>query len=200
MADQSVHKTSSAANSERSGVLRHDLEVVRALSDAAIQVRAPRRDEVPDLLAMAAAAIGAPLAQPDVVARILDHDPESFWVFQREGRILGGVAFLHLSPRGMQQLIAGSIDLRAPDPQLLCARGERRVGIYVWALFGRGRAGVGISRTIEHLRGERFRGIDLWAVPHTNDGQRFLRCLGFRPAFAETADLYRYPRGEHRAS
>jgi hypothetical protein len=200
VSDQGVDRASSAANSELSRILKHEFDRVRALPASDVEARAPRLDEVPEVLAMATAAIGAPLAHAEAVTRILNHDPDSIWIVEREGRILGGVGFLHLSQQGMRQLMAGTIDFRAPDPSLLCAPGQRPAGIYVWALFGRGRAGIGVSLVIERLRRGRFRNADLWAIPHTGDGQRLLRCLGFEPAFSETTELYRYVHTERRVS
>jgi hypothetical protein len=149
--------------------------------DGALRARAPRPDEIGPMLALAAAAIGAPLASVEAVGAVAAHDPESVWLFERAGHAVGTFAMLHLNAAGVAALEAGRLDLRAPPVGALAEPSERPAGIYFWAMFARGRAAAGVATVFQRLRTGRYRGVDLYALPYTADGRRFADRLGFEP-------------------
>jgi hypothetical protein len=77
-------------------------------------LRQPAPTEIEALREAGSLAMGVPVAPADVVTRILQRDPEALWVFETDGRITGGVAFLFLSE---------TVPLRG-----MPCRGERETG------------------------------------------------------------------------
>lgn len=183
----------SAASLQHPAAMRRHADAIRALPDRRSLVRPAQLHELPDLLAEASDAIGAPLADLGVVQRVLAHDPDSIWAFESRGRLRGGVSFLHLSEAGVAALIAGTLDPRTPDLALLAGPEERPAGVYIWAVIGRGRAAAPLSHAFVRLRGPRYAAADLWALPFSADGHRFAASTGFEP-LPERPDLYRLRR------
>jgi len=128
------------------------------------------------------------------LAQFLRNDPETIFVFQRQGRVLGGAAFLYLNERGHDALILDDIDLKNPAAEFLATAGSPVSAIYTWALAGHGRAVIGLGNVAAYHRRERFAGADYYAQPATPAGRDLLRALGFRPTPSFQPDLWTYPR------
>lgn len=173
---------------------RRQVDSVQAVEDSRSQVRPACLAEITELLEETSEAVGAALAQPVVVRDVLTHDPDSVWVFERDGHPVGGAAFLFLSETGVAALLAGSIDPHAPDKRWLVRPDESPAGIYIWALLGRGRAAFVLSHGFARLRETRYAPADLWTTPSSAAGRRFTRMNGFQEV-AERPGLYRYIRG-----
>ena len=186
-----------AANVQR---LRQDLDLIVGPSDPLAAVRAPHRDEIPALRARARAAIGVDIAGSEVIARVLDHDPETVWAIERDAQIVGAFAFLFFDAEGVRRLRQAEIDLLRPPIALLAPPGQPPAGIYWWGVFGRGHVAAAMGRVLDVLRGPRHRAADMWSRPVTEDGARFFDRLGFRPDLAGSAGLYRYQRISNRIS
>lgn len=157
------------------------------------RVRAARPHEVAQLVADAASSIGGALADPQVVLTVLDHDPDSVWAFERNGELVGGVAFLFLSADGVAALAEGRLDPRQPDLRWLVRADQKPAGIYIWALLGKGRAAAPLSHGFVRLREARYAQADLWALPFSAAGQRFTIGKGFEPVSGHPG-LYRFRR------
>ena len=87
-----------------------------------------------------------------------------------------------LNRLGLEALIGDALDLGDPPTSVLAAPGDRPAGIYVWALLRSSAvAAEGIARVIVRLQQFPYERSDLFALPATPDGLRFMRGLGFRP-------------------
>jgi hypothetical protein len=158
-------------------------------------VRQPRLDEISNLRKAAIDAIGFPLASPEVIARVLSHDPETIWIFDSMKLITGGFAFLYLNTLGVERLRSGELNLYDPDLNCLAAPNELPAGCYWWVGFRIPGQPHGIDRVLEFMRGPRFRAADFWMTPFTNDGRAFAVKMGFQPVHDAVAPgLYRYVR------
>jgi len=130
----------------------------------------------------------------DRLARFLVNDPEAIFVFQRHGRVIGGIAFLYLNERGHDALILDDIELKNPALEFLAPAGEPVSAIYAWALAGYGRAVIGLGNVVAYHRRARFAGADYFAAPATPAGRDLLQALGFQPTPSFQPELWTYPR------
>lgn len=154
--------------------------------------------DIPELLRDAEVAMGISLAQKDTVERIVEAHPDSLWSFRRNGRLVGGFAMLMLNSSGLTALLNDSIDLKDPPAILLTTFGQQPAAIYVWAVFGPFAHSEGIARVIERLQRPPYGQSDVYALPATADGLRFMRRLGFCPVAGHRRSLHRYVRLANR--
>jgi hypothetical protein len=176
---------------------RHELDRLSPTSAIVVSLASDR--QLADLLAMARREIPGVNATEARLAQFLRDDPESIFVFQRSGKLLGGIAFLYLNCRGHDALLLDAIDLRNPSRDCLARADEEVSAIYVWALVGHGRAVAGLGNVAEYLRGPRFVSADYFAQPSTTAGRNLLNAIGFEPIPSFQPDLWRYERPWHRA-
>jgi len=164
-----------------------------------VEARRVRIADIPLLLGQGEAGMGVALAPAITVARVARAHPDSLWGFWRHERFVGGFAFLMLNRRGIEALLDDTIDLSDPPASVLAAAGDRPAGIYVWALLRSSAvAAEGIARVIVRLQQFPYERSDLFALPATHDGLRFMRGLGFRPVAQHPRALHRYVRVANR--
>jgi len=123
-----------------------------------------------------------------------------FDVHRRDGKVLGGIAFLYLNYRGHDALLLDEIDLKNPSRQYLARPGEDISAIYVWSVAGYGRAAIGLGNVAEYLRRPRFADADYYAQPSSADGRGLLKALCFKPIASFQPDLWYYERPWNRPS
>jgi len=121
------------------------------------------------------------------------------FAFQRNGSVLGGIAFLYLNCRGHDALLLDEIDLKNPSPIYLTRPGEDVAAIYVWALAAHGRAAIALGNVAQHLRRPRFANADYFAQPSSAPGRDLLVALGFAPIASFQPNLWTYQRPWNRA-
>jgi len=176
--------------------VRHELD--RLSPSSAISVGLAASGHLPELVAIARREIPGVNATEPGLAHFLQQDPESIFVFQRGGNLLGAIAFLYLNCRGHDALLLGEIDLKNPSREFLARSDEEASAIYVWALAAFGRAVVGLGNVAEYLRGPRFIGADYFAQPATTAGRDLLIAIGFEPISSFQPELWSYVRPWHR--
>jgi hypothetical protein len=164
-----------------------------------VEARRVRIADIPLLLGQGETGMGVALAPPMTVARIARAHPDSLWGFWRDEHFVGGFAFLMLNRYGVDALIDDAIDLSDPAMSHLAVPGERPAGIYVWALLRSSAvAAEGIARVIVRLQQYPYERSDLFALPATADGLRFMRGLGFHPVPGHPRSLHHYVRFANR--
>ena len=174
---------------------RHELD--RLPPTTAVDAGPSRLDELEQLTAIAKREIPGVNASAGL-AQCLQADPESIFSFRRAGKVIGGIAFLHLNDSGHDALLLDAMDLKNPERCYLARADERVAAIYVWALAGYGRAVLGLGGVAARLRASRFMDADYYAQPSTRDGRGLLIALGFRPVQSFQPDLWCYQRPWHR--
>jgi hypothetical protein len=155
--------------------------------------------DVPPLLQYAEGVMGVSLACEATVARVACANPDTLWSFWRNGRLVGGFAVLMLNAAGLAALLDGTMDLSNPPAQLLARAGERPAGLYVWAVLGSAVGAEGVAHVIRRLQRRPYEAADVFALPATDDGLRFMRGLGFRAVPGHPRALHRYVRLANRA-
>jgi hypothetical protein len=187
-----------SATQNRPGRLR-EFDQVTLPAGQRVEARRVRIGDIPLLLGHGEAGMGVALAPAITVARIARAHPDSLWGFWRHDRFVGGFAFLMLNRHGVAALIGDALDLGDPPTSVLAAPGDRPAGIYVWALLRSSAvAAEGIARVIVRLQQFPYERSDLFALPATPDGLRFMRGLGFRPVPGHPRSLHHYLRFANR--
>jgi hypothetical protein len=176
---------------------RHELD---HLATTTMVAAAPATfEQLTELAAIAKKEIPGVNASQGGLVQSLRHDPESIFAFQRNGSVLGGIAFLYLNCRGHDALLLDEIDLKNPTPIYLARPGEEVSAIYVWALAGYGRAAISLGNVAEHLRRPRYAGADYFAQPSSTAGRDLLIALGFTPIASFQPNLWTYQRPWNRS-
>ena len=179
-------------------VPRHELDSLSPTSS--ITVHLATGPQLTDLVAIAHREIPGVSVSKAGLAQFLHRDPEAIFAFERAGKLLGGIAFLHLNGRGLEALLLGGIDLKFPSHEFLARHDEDVSAIYVWALVCHGRAVAGLANVAGHLRKPRFISADYFAQPSTTAGRDLLIAIGFEPISSFQPDLWRYQRPWNRGS
>lgn len=153
-------------------------------------VFSPSGSQVDDLIARARRELPG-LTSPDVVHRVMTHNPDVLWAIARRDRFSaakpegeGFVAMLPLNQAGLEQLVQGTFDASDPDLSLLTTQSEKPAGIYIWAIHAMGRLAGGVPLAFEKICTPLYQEADLFARAVTIDGHRFLEALGFRQGVA----------------
>ena len=175
---------------------RHELD--RLATTTAISAGPATYEQLADLAAIAREEIPGVNASEAGLVQFLRDDPESIFAFQRDDRLLGGIALLYLNCRGHDALLLDEIDLKNPGREHLARPGEDVSAIYVWAVAGYGRAAIGLGNVAEYLRRPRFASADYFAQPSSMAGRDLLIALGFRPTPSFQPNLWYYERPWNR--
>ena len=154
-----------------------------------------------DVLEKASRAIKG-LAGSGDVQRVAAHNPDCLWAIARrsrhsikEIRSEGFVAFLMLNAAGRERLLNHTLNTSVPNQEFLAAQSEKPAAIYVWALYAPGMIAAGIPLVFEKISSPLYKDVALYARPATDNGQRFLKAIGFVPENSrEGRDIYTFPR------
>ncbi|HSM95585.1 MAG TPA: GNAT family N-acetyltransferase [Rhizomicrobium sp.] len=146
----------------------------------------PSGKTIAEVAAMGARHIGA-VAAPDIVERIVTHNPDNLWAIARRSRFdaahpvaEGFYAFLMLNAEGLKRLSEGTFDGAHPNPALLSAQNERPAGIYAWAVCAPGGAAAALPLVMQKLATPLYKNIDMYANSATEEGARFFEAIGLR--------------------
>jgi hypothetical protein len=176
---------------------RHELD--HLATAATVSAEPATFEQLAELAAIAKKDIPGVNASQAGLVQFLRDDPGSIFAFQRNGSVLGGIAFLYLNCRGHDALLLDEIDLKNPSRIYLAGPGEDVSAIYVWALAGHGRAAIALGNVAEYLRRPRYAGADYFAQPSSIAGRDLLIALGFAPTASFQPDLWTYQRPWNRA-
>lgn len=112
---------------------------------------------------------------------------DSFWgLFERTGdthRLVGFYCQLMLNEAGHTALLDRTINLKKPNPALLCNEGEAADAIYIWAMLAERK--LDIFRPMLARSLARYMGIAHYATLATEAGRKAGRTGGMRPVTAE---------------
>jgi hypothetical protein len=122
------------------------------------------------------------------------YNPSSIFVFEHDGRTVGLYAMLMLSCSGLESLLVGDLETGHPDFESLAHPEEKPAAIYKWAVVAPGMAADGIRQISHILLQTKYRNANLYARPTTEEAQKLMRNLGFKPVSAGTTNLHRYVR------
>jgi hypothetical protein len=172
--------------------VRHDFDLLPTASQ--IEVRPAQRVEIPDIAVMARSMVpGVHISEQALLQHYL-HDDECILMFVQEGRLLGGMAFLYLSERGLDALMSGELRPSFPDFDLLAKRDEQVAAVYIWAIGAIGRGIAGLGKMSAFLRQPRYVDANCFAQPSTAAGRELMIATGFRPIASFQPDLWCYER------
>jgi predicted GNAT family N-acyltransferase len=125
------------------------------------------------------------LTRNSVIENAIRYNPDCGWTIARrrptdaESSVTGYVLMLPLTPQGLELLARGALNTADPAHSLICRRGERPAGIYVWGVYLPGLMAGGFSLYIDEISRPPYDGINLYSRPNTPAGVRFNQALGF---------------------
>lgn len=161
-----------------------DLETLRLARR--MVVFTPGGEEIDALVARAAADIPG-LTGPDVVKRVVSHNPDCLWAIARRDHFdaanpkgEGLIAFLPLTAEGVRQLIAGTFNAADPDLRLVTSQNEKPAGIYVWACHAKGALAAGVPLAFQKVWTPLYCEADLYTRSINLPAIRFVESMGFR--------------------
>ncbi len=171
---------------------RHEFDSLPTSSE--IEVRLARYSELSILSDMAHCLVpGVEVTEP-ILRSYFTLDPQCILTFNRQGKLLGAIAFLYLNDRGHDALVLDEISLTHPDSRLLAGPDDEVSAIYMWAIATTGRGIAGLGKAAAHLRTPRYVNADCFAQPSTQAGRDLLIATGFRQIPSFQPDLWCYER------
>lgn len=163
-------------------------------------VRPALKSELPRVFEIAKTEIPALSAALPFVQGVIDHNPESVLVFEREEEIVGVYAMLLLSASGLERLLLGELDTSSPDIDAIVPGGAQPAAIYNWAVVARQLAAEGFRHTSVYLRQPLFCRANIYAKGTTPAACRIMERTGYQLLDGVGAGLYRYVRIANRQS
>jgi predicted GNAT family N-acyltransferase len=128
------------------------------------------------------------LTSNEIVQRVTNHNPDTFWAIARKEQFdiasprgEGFLAVLPLTHEGTRRLVDGRLDTRNPDIAFVTRQSERPAGIYVWAIHAKGAIAAAIPLVLQKFSTPLYQGINIFSRPITKEGLRVLEPLGFSP-------------------
>jgi hypothetical protein len=178
--------------------MKREFDELQFLPVRRVSATAAPLAEIPALVQIAAQEIPSLAAAETAVMRVQRQHPESIWAFRREDQAVGIYAMLLLNSRGLEQLLAGSIDFANPALECLSEPGTPIAAIYKWAVVARGTTAEGLHLMSKHLQGPLYAAANLYARAVGAAAQRLDFNLGFAPVRPD-GDLLVYVRMCNRA-
>jgi predicted GNAT family N-acyltransferase len=127
------------------------------------------------------------MAGPEIVRKILAHNPDCVWVVSRKSKFNpempvgeGFIAMLPLTAKGLHRLAIKAFDGANPDLGLIAQPGEKPAGLYMWGTYAPGILAGGISLFMKEIAAEPYDGVNLYSRPNTPEGVRYNEALGLK--------------------
>jgi len=150
------------------------------------------------------------MAGPEIVRKILAHNPDCVWVVSRKHQFQptkpvgeGFFAMLPLNAKGLHRLAIKTFNGADPDLCLVAKPGERPAGLYMWGTYAPGILAGGISLLMNELAADLYDGVNLYSRPNTPEGIRYNETLGLKKSPTIGAivapHLYEFVRAPRRA-
>jgi len=178
--------------------MKREFDELQFLPVRRVSATAAPLAEIPALVRIAAQEIPSLAAAEAAVMRVQRKHPQSIWAFRREDQTVGIYEMRLLNSRGLEQLLAGSIDFASPALECLSEPGTPVTAIYKWAVVARGTTAEGLHLMSKHLQGPLYAAANLYARAVGAAAQRLDFNLGFKPVRPD-GDLLVYVRMCNRA-
>jgi len=161
-----------------------------------VEVHRAEYHDIADFATIVQSRIGE-VAKASTIHRIAYHHPDNIWVIRddRTCATIGCYAQIMLTQKGHVALFDGTFDGLEPD-YCHCANEEDDIAsIYTWAVMAPGRAALGVTLMSKVLSAPKYRLLDLYTIPVTEDGRRSIQSIGYRHCNEDAPDnLYVYRR------
>ena len=123
------------------------------------------------------------VASDDVLARVLNHNPEVIRLVERDNdREPAFLAYLPLNEAGLYALSCGQLDRSDPDTLHLARTNESAVALYIWCLYSPGSFIPAIAAIAAHFEAIAPHGVPLFTSAATPAAARLFSSLGFTQA------------------
>ncbi len=150
-------------------------------SDGHLRVARATHDEVIRIHDLGTTKISADIATLDTFHRIHRRNADALWgVYANDGALVGFFAFLMLTADGVDRLVSGELNTRAPDISAIVATGQAPQAVYVWALVAEKKIAGALPLVLSAFDAAVYARTDLYARPATDGGYRLMSKIGFR--------------------
>jgi predicted GNAT family N-acyltransferase len=150
------------------------------------------------------------MAGPEIVRKILAHNPDCVWAVSRKRRFHptepigeGFFAMLPLNGKGLHRLAIKTFNGSDPDLNLIARPAEKPAGLYMWGTYAPGILAGGISLLMDKLTADPYDGVNLYSRPNTPEGVRYNEALGLKKSpnigGIVAPHLYEFVRAPRRA-
>lgn len=134
------------------------------------------------------------IADVSLIQKVIIHNSDNIFIFNKKNHIVGVFAMLMLRPLGLERLLLDEFDGKNPDFKCLAKTGECPAAIYIWSYIAPGSAANGVREISKFLQQPKYLNINFFARPVTELGIRITENLGYEPINNTTNGLYRYVR------
>jgi hypothetical protein len=150
-------------------------------SEGGLRVARPTAEDIIRIHELGMAKISADIASLDTFRNVHRHNADSLWgVYANDGPLTGFFAFLMLTADGVDRLVSGALNTRAPSLDALAATGEPPQAVYVWALVAEKKTANALPLVLGAFDAAVYARTDLYARPATEGGLRLMTKLGFK--------------------
>jgi hypothetical protein len=175
-------------------VSRDEFDNLQLTGRPRLGIRRATPDDLHDVGNFARSLIADRLAPPDVVRRVIEHNPNNLLLVCRQHKVVGLWAMLMLNPKGLEALLSGEFDAQRPNTAHLTSTAESPSAIYVWIILCPGMAAEGIHHVSRFLAQPQYRHANLYSRPTTEPGVKINISRGFEPLRCSTTGLFKYHR------
>jgi MFS family permease len=146
----------------------------------------PNGNQIAALMAEARKAIPM-LTTPEVVQRVVSHNPDCIWAIARRDKFdikspegEGYYAFLPLTEEGLRGLLDGSLDRKNPPLSHIAAQNEKSAGVYIWHAYAPGNLAVAITLAARKMWNLQNPYADIYCWSTNFSAANFVEAVGFQ--------------------
>ncbi len=123
------------------------------------------------------------VASDEVLARVLDHNPEVVRMVERDDpKEPAFLAYLPLNDAGLAALKTGRLDRRNPPSDLLTTASQSPVALYIWCIYSPGNFIPAIAAIAAHFESIAPDGVPLFTSAANAAAARLFASMGFAKA------------------
>ncbi len=172
---------------------RPDSRIVRPLDGPEVLklarrlvVFTPNGNQIAALMEKARKAIPM-LTTPEVVQRVVSHNPDCIWAIARRDKFditspegEGYYAFLPLTEEGLRGLLDGTLDRKNPPLSHIAAQNEKSAGVYIWHAYAPGNLAVAITLAARKMWNLQNPYADIYCWSTNFSAANFVEAVGFQ--------------------
>ena len=175
-------------------VSRHEFDLLASSKSRFVSVKTAAKQDALQLYQFIDDYLCCSGNKLQIIEDLISRNGQSVFLFEKQEQVVGFYALQMLNDFGLKALLLGEFDGARPD-KLYLANGHQQIsGLYVWAYIAPGLAANGVRHVSYILQQEKFRHINLYARPVTDEGVRVTLDFGFEPIEASSDGLYCYTR------
>ena len=176
------------------GFAKHEFDLLSVPTKGNLKVRKAEVSDAEEASDLVASHLKSATVSVTYIQQVIAHNNDGFFIFEKEGKIVGLYVMLMLNGLGLEKLLLGEMDTSKPPLVTLAKTPLSTSAIYVWAYVAPGMAANGIRYVSSFLNGQDYKHVNFFARPVTPLGHQMALNLGFQPIEGNAEGLFRYTR------